>query len=261
VQAERQHHLQVTAGDVGEYVLLPGDPGRCEAIARRFDSPRQVASNREFNTWSGLLDGVRVSVTSTGIGCPSTVIAVEELARVGATTLVRVGTSGAMQPDIHPGDLAVVTAAIQDEGTTLHYMPVEFPAVADLDVTNALVKGARSVGATVRVGISHSKDSFYGELEPDRMPVAERLHARWKAWVAGGAICSEMEAAGIFIVSRVLRVRAGGIMLIAGNDEGWLKAQEGPAAADNLELLIDAAIAGIRELIAFDLHAAKPQPA
>jgi uridine phosphorylase len=166
-----------------------------------------------------------------------------------------------MQPDIHPGDLAVVTAAIQDEGTTLHYMPVEFPAVADLDVTNALVKGARSVGATVRVGISHSKDSFYGELEPDRMPVAERLHARWKAWVAGGAICSEMEAAGIFIVSRVLRVRAGGIMLIAGNDEGWLKAQEGPAAADNLELLIDAAIAGIRELIAFDLHAAKPQPA
>jgi uridine phosphorylase len=93
------------------------------------------------------------------------------------------------------------------------------------------------------------------------MPVAERLHARWKAWVAGGAICSEMEAAGIFIVSRVLRVRAGGIMLIAGNDEGWLKAQEGPAAADNLELLIDAAIAGIRELIAFDLHAAKPQPA
>jgi uridine phosphorylase len=252
VQTPIQYHLRVTADDVGKYVFLPGDPGRCEAIARRFDEPKQVATNREFNTWSGYLDGTRVSVTSTGIGCPSAVIAVEELVQVGADAFVRVGTSGAMQPDIHLGDMAVVTAAIQDEGTTRHYMPVEFPAVANLDVTNALVAGARSVGATVHVGVSHSKDSFYGELEPGRMPVAARLQERWKAWVAGGAICSEMEAAGIFIVSSVLRVRAGGIMLITGNDDEKQMTPEELAAANGMEGLIDAAVAGMRELIAFD---------
>ena len=252
---ERQHHIQVAPGEVGRYVFLPGDPGRCEPIAQLFDQPRLVAKNREYETWTGYLDGELVSVTSTGIGCPSAAIAMEELVKVGADTFIRVGTSGAMQPDIAPGHLGVITAAIRDEGTTSHYLPIEFPAVADLEVTRALASGAKSTGATIHLGVSQSKDSFYGQHEPGRMTVARRLQDRWSAWMAGGAICSEMEAAALFIVASTLRVRAGGIMMIAGHhDQSPMTPQEEAATA--LPPLLDAAIAGLRELIASDRAAA-----
>ncbi len=248
---ERQHHIQVARGDIGRYVFLPGDPGRCEPIARLFDAPVFVARNREYETWTGYLDGEKVSVTSTGIGCPSAAIAMEELARVGADTFVRVGTSGSMQPDVRPGDLGVIQAAIRDEGTTLHYLPVEFPAVADIDVTRSLTIGARSLGNTVHVGISQSKDSFYGQHEPGRMPVASRLKERWAAWMAGGAICSEMEAAALYIVAATLRVRAGGIMMILGHHDMAPMTQE-EETRGSLDNLLPAAIAGMRDLIARD---------
>jgi len=252
---ERQHHIQVAPGEVGRYVFLPGDPGRCEPIARLFDDPVLVAKNREYETWTGTLDGERVSVTSTGIGCPSAAIAMEELVKAGADTFVRVGTSGAMQPEIAPGHLGVISAAIRDEGTTLHYLPVEFPAVADLDVTRALAVGARRLGGTVHVGISQSKDSFYGQHEPGRMPVAKRLEERWSAWMAGGAICSEMEAAALYIVASTLRVRAGGIMMIAGHwDQAPMTAAEEEAVS--LDSLLASAIEGMRELIARDREGA-----
>ncbi len=252
---DRQHHIQVAEGEVGRYVFLPGDPGRCEPIARLFDDPVLVAKNREYETWTGTLDGERVSVTSTGIGCPSAAIAMEELVKVGADTFVRVGTSGGMQPEINPGDLGVIQAAIRDEGTTSHYLPMEFPAVADIDVTRALATGARTVGRTVHIGISQSKDSFYGQHEPGRMPVAKRLQDRWAAWMAGGAICSEMEAAALYIVASTLRVRAGGIMMIAGHwDQSAMTPEE--EKATSLEPLLAAAIAGMRELIARDREAA-----
>lgn len=251
----RQHHIQVAPGEVGRYVFLPGDPGRCEPIARLFDDPVLVARNREYETWTGYLDGEKVSVTSTGIGCPSAAIAMEELVKVGADTFVRVGTSGAMQPEIEVGDLGVISGAIRDEGTTLHYLPVEFPAVADIDVTRALATGARSVGARVHVGISQSKDSFYGQHEPGRMPVAGRLRDRWSAWMAGGAICSEMEAAALYIVAATLRVRAGGIMLILGHhDQSPMTEEE--LERSSLDTVLSAAIAGMRELIARDREAA-----
>jgi len=156
-------------------------------------------------------------VVSTGIGCPSTAIAVEELIMIGADTFIRVGTSGGMQPEQEAGELAIVTGAIRDEGTTLHYMPPEFPAVADIDVVLALREAAKRTGARYRLGISHSKDSFYGQHMPERMPVADRLLERWKAWKMGGAISSEMEAAAILILGSIYRVRAGGIMLVACN--------------------------------------------
>jgi len=216
ISTERpQEHTQVRSVDVGRYVLLPGDPGRCEKIAAHFDAPELVATNREYTTYTGNLAGEKVSVTSTGIGGPSASIAVEELIRVGADTFIRVGTSGGMQPEIRTGDVAIVSAAIRDEGTTTHYMPTEFPAVADVDVVAAMRDGARAAGIPYYVGISQSKDSFYGETEPHRMPVADRLLSRWKAWVAGGAICSEMEAAAIFVLSSIYRKRAGGVMLMA----------------------------------------------
>ncbi|MGN7977627.1 nucleoside phosphorylase [Microbacterium sp. 22195] len=248
---DRQHHIQVAPGEVGRYVLLPGDPGRSEPIARLFDEPRLVARNREYETWSGYLDGELVSVTSTGIGCPSAAIAMEELVKVGADTFIRVGTSGSLQRDIRPGDLGVINAAIRDEGTSSHYLPIEFPAVADIDVTRALAVGARSAGKTVHVGVSQSKDSFYGQHEPGRMPMARRLQDRWAAWMAGGAICSEMEASALYIVAATLRVRAGGIMMIAGNPDMIAMTEEEHAAVA-VENLLPAAIAGLRELIAQD---------
>ena len=247
----RQYHIQVAPGEVGKYVFLPGDPGRCEPIARFFDEPRLVAKNREYETWTGFLDGEMVSVTSTGIGCPSAAIAIEELVKAGSDTFVRVGTSGSMQHHIKPGDLGVIQAAIRDEGTTSHYLPLEFPAVADLDVTRALAVGARSLGKTVHVGISQTKDSFFGQHEPSRMPVASRLDERWTAWMAGGALCSEMEAAGLYIVASTLGVRAGGIMMILGNPE-QKPMTEAELKAGAVENVLPAAIEGMRELIRQD---------
>jgi len=211
---ELQYHIQMKKGDVGRYVFLPGDPGRCEKIAAYFDNPQQIAYNREYNTYTGTLLGEKVSVVSTGIGGPSAAIAVEELIAIGADTFIRVGTSGAIQPDTQPGEIAIVNSAIRDEGTTLHYLPVEFPAIADVDVVDALRNAAQNLNIPHRIGTTQSKDSFYGEIQPDRMPLASRLNQRWATWVAGGTICSEMEAATLFILSSIYRTRAGGVMLM-----------------------------------------------
>jgi uridine phosphorylase len=240
----KQHHIQLEKGDVGRYVLLPGDPGRCEVIAKHLDNAVHVATNREYVTYTGYLDGVKVSVTSTGIGCPSAAIAVEELVRVGADTFIRVGTSGGIQPGTKSGDLAIVSAAIRDEGTSSHYMPMEFPAIADLEIVSALRRAAQIKGVRYRVGITQSKDSFYGEVEPERSAVSEKLLNRWRAWEIGGAICSEMEASAIFIIASMLKVRAGGIMAMHGEGE-----------FGSLEPLIETAIVGVRELIKGDADA------
>lgn len=245
------HHLHLRKGEVGRYVLLPGDPGRCEKIARHFDDAQLVARNREYVTYTGTLSGVSVSVCSTGIGCPSTAIAVEELIEVGADTFIRVGTSGAIQGDSHTGDVAIITAAIRDEGTTAHYLPEGFPAVADVDVVAALREGATRTGIPYHVGISQSKDSFYGEVEPERMPLAATLAERWNAWIAGGAICSEMEASAIFILSSIYRTRAGGVMLIAGGTGEDLSADELSRLAD-VERPIGVAVEALRNLIEKD---------
>lgn len=242
--SERQHHIQLLPGDVGEYVLLPGDPGRAEIIARHFDNAIHIATNREYVTYTGYLDGVKVSVTSTGIGCPSSAIALEELVRVGAKTFIRVGTSGSIQSGTQSGELAIVSGAIRDEGTSSHYMPIEFPAVADLEVVQALRAAAVSKNLPFRVGISQSKDSFYGEVEPEHSGVTSRLLERWRAWEVGGAICSEMEASTLFVVASMLRVRAGGIMVMHGEGE-----------LGSLEPLIETAVLAIRELIKGDQNA------
>ena len=155
-QMTLQYHLQLNEGDVGRYVLLPGDPARCARIAEYFDEPQFIAQNREYTTFSGYLNGERVSVTSTGIGCPSTAIAVEELIKIGADTFIRVGTSGGIQPGTQTGDIAIVTGAIRDEGTTRQYLPIEFPALADPEIVLALQQSALELGFPFRVGVTHS---------------------------------------------------------------------------------------------------------
>ena len=237
----KQHHIHLEPGDVGRYVLMPGDPGRVEVIARHLDDAKHIATNREYVTYAGFLDGVKVSVTSTGIGCPSAAIALEELVRVGADTFIRVGTSGAIQPGTKSDELAIITGAIIDEGTSLHYLPAEFPAVANLEIVQALRRAAQTSKTPFRLGITQSKDSYYGEVEPERSGVPDRLLKRWKAWEIGGAICSEMESSTLFVVASILGVRAGGIMAMWA--DGDFK---------GLDSLIETAIGGVRELIKGD---------
>jgi uridine phosphorylase len=237
----KQYHTQTELGEVGRYVLMPGDPGRVPLIAARLENAVHIATNREYVTYTGWLEGEKVSVTSTGIGCPSSAIAVEELYRSGADTFIRVGTSGSLQPGTKSNDLAVVTGAIRHEGTSSHYMPIEFPAVCDLEIVQAMISAVERLGVRYQVGISHSKDSFYGEVEPERSANSEQLKDLWRAWQIGGAICSEMEISTICIVSSILRARAGGIMAMHG--EGEL----GP-----LDGLIVAAVESVRDLIKMD---------
>lgn len=255
---EVQYHINLSADDIGRYVFLPGDPGRCEKIASYLDNPQLITHKREYRTYTGTLLGEKVSVTSTGIGCPSTAIAVEELIALGADTFIRIGTSGGMQPGIKTGDVAVITAAIRDEGTTTHYLPMEFPAIADVSVVDALRKGAIAAGVPYHIGVSQSKDSFYGEIDPDSMPMPGYLHDRWDAWVKGGAISSEMEAAAIFIVSAIHRKRAGGVMMLhnephdePATPEEAQRREEAEKAFD-IDRAIRTAIEGLKILIEQD---------
>ncbi len=244
--SELQYHIKVTEKDVGKYVLLPGDPGRCESIARYFENSQFVSFNREHKIYTGFLNGEKVSVVSTGMGCPSTAIAVEELVKVGCHTFIRVGTSGAMQPDMKTGDIAIVNAAIRDEGTSRQYLPIEFPSVADLNVTNALVQAAEDLNLVYHVGISHTKDSFYSEVEPERMPMANHLKEMWDSYVSGGAICSEMEASIVFILANIYRKRAGAVTMIIGSDLGTIAKKHDP------DEMIKVAINALRILIEKD---------
>jgi uridine phosphorylase len=290
----RQYHIQVAPGEVGRYVLLPGDPKRCKKIAAYFDDPELIADNREFVTYTGTLEGVPVSVTSTGIGGPSASIAVEELVRCGADTFLRVGTCGGMQPEVKSGDVVISTGSIRMEGTSREYAPIEYPAVADLAVTNAFIAGACAAGlkpgilsvsdiapaspipwnpsdhgaagpsaasgmrGTIQdpaypgtryhLGVSQSKDAFYGQHEPGKMPAGYELLAKWESWKMMGCLASEMESAAIFIASMKLRVRAGACFLVVANQEREALGLPNPVVRDT-DLAIRTAVNALRHLI------------
>ena len=249
--ATKQYHIQVGLGDVGRYVILPGDPKRCAKIAKYFDNAELVADSREYVTYTGYLDGVKVSVTSTGIGGPSASIAVEELVKAGADTFVRIGTCGGMQLDVKSGDVVVATGAIRMEGTSKEYAPIEYPAVADLQVTNALVEAAKTKKAPFHAGVVQCKDAFYGQHSPERMPVSYELLNKWEAWKRMGCLASEMESAALFIVASHLRVRAGSCFLVLANQERELLGMENPVVHDT-DLAIQVAVEAVRNLIKAD---------
>jgi uridine phosphorylase len=215
-----REHIRCDEGDIAEYVLLPGDPGRVPAIAKHLDDARHIASSREFTTYTGSLDGTRVTVTSTGIGGPSTAIAIEELVQLGAHTFIRIGTCGAMHPDAHIGDVIVASAAVRDEGTTRQYAPLEYPAVATPAVVHALRTAATARGLPHHVGVVHTTDSFYAQHEPERMPVADGLADQQATLRRLGVLCSEMETATVFVVGAVLGRRVGSVLAVAGNRTG-----------------------------------------
>ncbi len=252
----RQYHIQVAKGEVGRYVILPGDPKRCEKIAAYFEEPKLIADNREYVTYTGYLDGEKVSVTSTGIGGPSASIAMEELKRVGADTFIRVGTSGGMALDVKSGDLVVATGAIRMEGTSKEYAPIEYPAVPDLTVTNALVKAAGKLNFPCHAGVVQCKDAFYGQHSPESMPVGYELMNKWDAWIKCGCLASEMESAALFIVGSKLRVRTGTVLLVMANQERAKKGLPNPVVHDT-DAPIRTAIEAIRSLIREDRESGK----
>lgn len=318
--ASKQYHTQVGKGDIGRYILMPGDPKRCRKIAEYLDDPELIADSREYITYTGILDGVKVSVTSSGIGGPSTAIAMEELSLCGADTFVRVGTCGGMQPQVKSGDLVVATGAIRMEGTTREYAPIEFPAVASFDVVDALIKASKNLeldikphyteqgaastenasaepeksgkstreddetaastgnapsepekseksakkdssaaASAVHIGTVQCKDSFFGQHEPEKMPVAYELTEKWEAWKKLGCLASEMESAALFIVAAKLHARAGTCLLVVANQEREKLGLENPVVHDT-DLVIRTAIEAVRILIREDAEKRGEQP-
>jgi uridine phosphorylase len=216
---ELQYHVRAQPGDVGEAVLLPGDPGRVESIAKLLDRPRLVARNREFTTYTGELDGRPVSVCSTGIGSPSTAIAVEELAAIGATLFIRVGTTGSIQKGVSFGDLVVATAAVRDEGTTPGYVPLDYPAVADFELVHAMMAAGRARNYRLHAGIVRSHDSLYTDLHATSMPRREELEQALRVWQRSGVLCNDMESSTIFVLSSLRGLRGASVLTVV-NEPG-----------------------------------------
>ncbi len=245
---DKQYHIQAGKGDVGRYVILPGDPKRCAKIAKYFDDARLIADSREYITYTGYLEGVKVSVTSTGIGGPSAAIAMEELVMSGADTFIRIGTCGGMQTDVKSGDIVIASGAIRMEGTSREYAPIEFPAVPDIEVVNALIDGARKLALDYHVGVVQCKDSFYGQHSPETKPVSYELLNKWEAWKRLGCLASEMESAALFVVASSLRVRVGSCFLVVANQEREKEGLENPVVHDT-DMAIRAAVEALRNLI------------
>ncbi len=250
-EMDLQYHLQIRPGDVGKYVIMPGDPKRCVKIAEYFDDAKLIADSREFVTYTGYLDGEKVSVTSTGIGGPSASIALEELVNCGADTFVRVGTCGGIEINVKGGDAVIATGAVRNEGTSREYAPIEFPAVADIEVTNALIKAAKKLDFTYHAGVVQCKDAFYGQHCPERMPVSYELLNKWEAWKRLGVKASEMESAAIFVAGAHLGVRCGSVFLVVGNQERQAKGLENIICHDT-EGAIKIGVEALRIMIAED---------
>ena len=250
-EMERQFHIHCVPGDVGRYCILPGDPGRVEAIAAYFDDAKQVACNREYNVWTGYLLGEKVTACSTGIGGPSASIALEELHKCGADTFIRTGTCGGIALDVKSGDIVVATGAIRYEHTSMEYAPIEFPAVADLDVTNCLVEATRNLGLPLHVGIVQNKDSFYGQHSPETSPVYYELKAKWDSWKRLGVKASEMESAALFVVAAARGCRCGSCFHTVWNQEREAAGLD-QNMSENTSNSVKVAVEGLKLLIEKD---------
>ena len=250
-ELERQYHIHCAPGEVGRYVILPGDPGRCASIAAYFDDAKLVAQNREYTTYTGTLLGVPVSVCSTGIGGPSASIAMEELHKLGADTFIRTGTCGGIDIDVKSGDIVVATGAIRYEHTSMEYAPIEFPAVADFGITAALVNASRALGYTTHSGVVQCKDSFYGQHSPEASPVYYELLQKWESWKRLGVKASEMESAALFVVAAALHVRCGSCFHVVWNQERE-KAGLDQDMSEDTSASVKVAVEALKRVIAED---------
>ena len=248
---ERQYHVQLKKGEVGRYVILPGDPKRCALIARYFDDPVLVADSREYVTYTGTVDGVMVSVTSTGIGGPSAAIALEELIHCGADTFIRIGTAGGMAVEVLGGDVVIGSGAIRMDGAGREYAPIEYPAVSDYRILTALDEAARNLDMRSHIGVVHCKDAFYGQHNPELLPQSAVLLQKWDAYLKMGCLASEMESATLFIVGNYRKVRTGAVLLVMANQTRAAKGLPNPIVHDT-DSAIRTAIEAVRILIRRD---------
>jgi len=247
-----QYHILCKEGDIGRYCLLPGAPERCAEIAKYFDNPTFVSQNREFSIYTGYLCGEKVSVCSTGIGGPSSAIAMEELYKLGANTFIRVGTCGGINLKVKKGDCVIATAAVRQDGTSREYAPIEFPAVSDFEVTAALIKAATDLCYPHHAGVVQSKDSFYGQHSPERMPTSFDLLAKWEAWKRLGVLASEMESATQFCVAATLGARCGAVFHTVWNQEREKQGLESGTPDEDTESAIHVAVEALKILIKND---------
>ena len=214
---KKMMHIGLEPGEVGRYVFLPGSPERTEKIAAYFDNPKEIAYNREFRTFVGELDGVKVAVTSTGIGGPSAAIAVEELHQCGADTMLRVGTCASTSEKVSLGDVEIPNGAVRMEGVSTHYLPIEYPAVPDFQVVKAVEQAAQKLEFPYNVGVTITKASFYTQTTPETKPVGPELVYKWQAYEKGGATSTSMECSVLFCVGASLGIRTSSVMISATN--------------------------------------------
>ena len=247
IDPARQYHIQVAKGEIGRYVLLPGDPKRCAKIAKYLDDPVLIADSREYVTYTGTVDGIKVSVCSTGIGGPSAAIAMEELVNCGADTFIRVGTCGGMQQQVLSGDLVIATGAVRMEGTGQEYAPLEYPAISDFEVLKALEEAAGKLSMRRHIGVVHCKDAFYGQHNPELLPQSSILLQKWDAYMKMGCLASEMESAALFIVSNYRKVRCGTVLLVMANQTRAKLGLDNPIVHDT-DCAIRTAIEAVRIL-------------
>ncbi len=247
-------HINMAKGEVGRYVIVPGDPDRCEKIAAHLDNPRKVTQKREHTTYEGFLDGERVTVTSTGMGGPSTAICVEELVKCGADTFIRVGTCASTSADVSVGDIVVPNGSVRMEGTGLHYLPMEFPAVPNYQLMKMLEESSKELGFHTTVGVSITKDSFYTQTEPETKPVREELINRWNSYVRGGAVATSMEEATLFLVGSSLSIRTASVLVSATSFDGSVSKKNSADVypTDAIQRPIQVAVEAIRKLIRAD---------
>ncbi len=246
--SKRMMHVGIRIGDVAECVLLPGSPERSEAIAKRLDNVKEMAYFREFRTFTGYLDGKRISVCSTGIGGPSTAIAVEELYRCGARTLLRVGSCLALSDSVHRGDIVIPNGAVRMEGLTSHYEVPEFPAVPDLEMVIELEEAAKRLRYPYHIGVSITRSSYYSPLDPSSRPNANFLQTSWDAYLAGGAHSTDMDSAVLFVVGSCLGIRTASVLV--STTEGIPLLSELEDCSQDLEnRIIDVALNAMRVII------------
>jgi len=216
---EMQYHVELEPGDIAGPVLLPGNPERLDKITPLWDSHEEISHHREYRTAVGQYDGADISVTSTGIGSPSAAIALEELARVGAETFIRVGSCGAIQPEMEVGDLVITSGAVRQEGTSDEYVREDYPAVADNEVVSALVAAAERLGHDYHVGLTMSADSFYAGqgregFEGFEAAGSDDLVAELRD---ANVLNIEMEASAILTLANIYGLRAGAVCSVFAN--------------------------------------------
>ena len=253
-ETQKMLHVNLAKGEVGRYAIIPGDPDRCELIAAHLDNPRLVTRKREFTTWEGTPEGEKVTVTSTGIGGPSTAICVEELHKCGAETFIRVGTCASTCADVQCGDIVVASGSVRMDGTSLHYLPLEYPAVPSYQLLKRLEESSNALGYHTVVGVSITKDSFYTQTEPETKPVSDELISRWRSYVRGGAVCTSMEESILFLVGTSLGVRTGSVLVSATNFDGSVSRRNSADVypTNSIQKPIQVAIEALRRVILED---------